>query len=174
MRRLLLILLFICSLQSVQAQKVIFEEHFKDSLLQDRWQGNTGNWHIDNVEDRRIAPIDKEINMLCSGGTGSIRLSVNIPDSIKAKKIILSFYYYTYSKGPAGSLDLHFLDRNLKNGHKGSRWKANLPVIGRWHPFRRTITVPAAANNIELTFKVAASSTSKSICFDMIKISAIQ
>lgn len=38
MIRIIGLLFIICTCQTVQAQKVIFEEHFKDSVLNEYWQ----------------------------------------------------------------------------------------------------------------------------------------
>ena len=93
----------------IKAQQIIFSENFENKALSPAWQIVSGNWHIADVEEKRIAPAENGYRyVLCSGGVGFLRLQVDIPDTIKAGNVKLSFSYYTYLKGPGATIEIEF------------------------------------------------------------------
>jgi hypothetical protein len=91
----------------VNAEQIIFSENFENKPLGPSWQPISGNWHIADVQEMRIAPAENEYQyVLCASGEGFIRLLLSIPDTIKANQIKLSFSYYTYSKGPGATIEI--------------------------------------------------------------------
>lgn len=158
-----------------QTQQRLFSENFESQALHSEWQIVSGNWHIGDVDEMRIAPAENGYRyVLCSNGEGFIRLFVDIPDSITAGQIKLSFSYYTYSKGPGATVEIEFHKKDLKDGVKGKMSKISLPVKGRWIEFQKLIKVPAGANVIWISFSETsvANKTAKPICFDNIVIAA--
>src|SRR6476661_4762863 len=108
-----------CSPQAANTQ-ILFSENFENKTLSSSWQPVSGHWHIADVQEMRIAPAENGYQyVLCSGGEGFIRLLVDIPDTIKASQIKLSFSYYTYSKGPGANVEVEFHKKDLKDGLKG-------------------------------------------------------
>src|SRR4051812_32029487 len=81
-------LVFILSLSQnvLNAQQRLFFETFEAKTLDSNWQIINGNWHIESVQDIRIAPAENGNEfVLASGGPGLIRLIVDIPDTVNAK-----------------------------------------------------------------------------------------
>jgi hypothetical protein len=173
------IICLVTILLSVQVRansQQLFLENFENKTLSSAWQPVSGNWHIGAVDEMRIAPAENGYQyVLCSGGKGFIRLLVDIPDSVKANQIKLSFSYYTYSKGPGATVEIEFHKKDLKDGLKGKMSKISLPVKGRWIAFQKILKIPAEANFIWIGFSVLNSpnKTSKTICFDSIVLSAV-
>lgn len=175
--------LFFMSLLIVQqsyAQKVIFSDNFeKQKIDSSHWQIIDGSWHIAGVEELRIAPAENGYRyVLCSGNNfiykESIRFIVDLPDSLKAKKIKLSFYYY--SNTPIQS-DGEFYQREIKDGLRGKPWKNILPAASRqWKQFQKILTVPLHANTLYLVFTVTPliGSKNKLVCFDNVIVSAMK
>ena len=99
---------------------------------------------------------------------------VDIPDTIKAGKVKLSFSYYTYSQGPGATIEIEFHRKDLKDGLKGKMLKTNLPVKGRWIVFQKLMKIPPNANIIWVTFYETKSvnKTSRTVCFDNIVLSS--
>ena len=171
--------LFVFSLfifRSIKSQQIFFSENFERNTLDSTWHRISGNWHIADVQDKKIAPAENGNQyVLSSGGSGLLYLFVDIPATIKASQVKLSFSYYTYSKGPAPSIQFDFYKKNFKDGNKGKLWKAVLPVKGRWMTFSKILKIPAEANMVWLTF-YEAPSTGKvpgSVCFDNVTLSSI-
>ena len=157
--------------------QILFSENFENDTLSLAWQPVSGTWHIGDVQEMRIAPAENGYTfVLCSNSEGFIRLLVDIPDTVKAGQIKLSFSYYTYSKGPGATIEVEFHKKDLKDGLKGKMSTFNLPVKGRWIEFQKIIKIPADANLIWIGFSEtnSANKTSRTICFDNIVLSAIQ
>ena len=162
--------------QSLDAQQIIFSENFESKELGPAWQIVSGNWHIADVQQLRIAPAeDGHQYVLCSDSAGFIRLFVDIPDLASVTQIKLSFSYYTYLKGPGASIEVEFHKKHLKDGIKGKLWKANLQVKGRWIRFQKILKIPAGANTIQLVFELAGTGSSrKNVCFDSVTVSSLK
>src|SRR4051812_32583408 len=127
--------------------QILFSENFESDTLSVAWHRVSGNWRIGDVQEMRIAPAENGYQyVLCSNEEGFIRLLVDIPGTIKATQVKLSFSYYTYSKGPDAAIEVEFHKKDLKDGLKGKMSKFNLPVKGRWIEFQKTIKIPAEAN----------------------------
>jgi hypothetical protein len=172
-----LVLLLLLAQYFVAAQKRFFHESFESKTLDTHWQSISGNWQITSVQDMRIAPAENGNEfVLSSGEPGLIRLIVDIPDSLKAKKLRLQFAYYTYSKGTEASLEIEFHKREQKDGSKGKLIKTTLPLKGRWSTFKKDLTIPPGANSLYLVFEANKknASVSKKVCFDVINISALK
>lgn len=168
-------ILICCVSYATKAQPILFSETFEDRQLDSSWQLVSGKWHIADVQDKRIAPAeDGRQYVLSSGGGGYIYLFVDIPDSVKARQVKLSFSYYTYPGGPAPIVELDFYKKGYKDGHKGRKWKSSLSVKGRWVMFSKTFLIPKEGNRVWLTFyeSPASSKTSKNVCFDNITLTA--
>ena len=121
----------------------------------------------------RIAPAEHGFRyVLCADSTGYIRLFVDIPDSVKANQIKISFTYYTYLKGPGGTVEAEFHKKGWKDGSRGKIWKAGLPVKGRWMPFQKTLKIPAEANSVWIVFYRSPGKPAYKLCFDTINVSA--
>ncbi len=162
------------ALQPANTQ-ILFSENFENDTLSLSWQPVSGNWHMGDVQEMRIAPAENGYTyVLCSNSEGFIRLVVDIPDSIKAGQIKLSFSYYTYSKGPGAMIEVEFHKKDLKDGLKGKMLKFNLPVKGRWINFQKDIKIPAEANWMWIGFSESnpVNKVPKTICFDNIVLSA--
>ena len=159
----------------IKAQQIIFSENFENQILSPAWQIISGTWHIADVQDKKIAPAENGYRyVLCSGGAGFLRLQVDIPGTVKAGKVKLSFSYYTYLKGPGATIEIEFHRKDLKDGLKGKMFKTNLPVKGRWIVFQKLLNVPARADRIWATFYEtgSANKTSQGVCFDNIVLSS--
>jgi hypothetical protein len=157
--------------------QILFSENFENNTLSSAWQPVSGNWHIGDVQEMRIASAENGYTyVLCANDKGFIRLLVDIPDTIKAGQIKLSFSYYTYSKGPGATIEVEFHKKDLKDGLKGKMPKFNLPVKGRWIEFQKIIKIPAEANWMWIGFSEtnSANKASKTICFDNIVVSAMR
>jgi hypothetical protein len=175
--KVFLIIVLLAAQHPVNAQQEIFSENFENKILSPAWQIVSGNWHIADVEEKRIAPAENGYRyVLCSGGAGFLRLQVDIPGTIGAGKVKLSFSYYTYLKGPGATMEIEFHRKDLKDGLKGKMFKTNLPVKGRWIVFQKLLTIPAGANSIWVSFYETASAnkTSKAVCFDNIVLSSVR
>jgi hypothetical protein len=156
--------------------QILFSENFENDTLSVAWQRVSGNWRIGDVQEMRIAPAENGYQyVLCSNEEGFIRLLVDIPDTIKATQVKLSFSYYTYSKGPGATIEVEFHRKDLKDGLKGKMSRISLPVKGRWINFQKTIKIPAEANLIWIGFSETNSTNKASgkICFDNIVLSAM-
>jgi hypothetical protein len=176
-RHACLFILLLLAQYFVAAQKRFFHESFESKTLDTHWQSIRGNWQITSVQDMRIGPAENGNEfVLSSGEPGLIRLIVDIPDTIHAKKLRLQFAYYTYSKGTEASLEIEFHKRDQKDGIKGKLIKTGLSPKGRWSTFQKDLTIPAGANSLYLVFEANKknASVSKKVCFDVITISALK
>jgi hypothetical protein len=156
--------------------QILFSENFENKILSTAWQPVSGNWHISDVQEMRIAPAENGYTyVLCANDESFIRLLVDIADTIKAGQVKLSFSYYTYSKGPGAMIEVEFHKKDLKDGLKGKMSTFHLPVKGRWIEFQKIIKIPAEANWIWIGFSETnpANKVSKTICFDNIVLSAV-
>ncbi len=163
------------TLYPIKAQQILFSENFENKILSPAWQKVSGNWHIADVQELRIAPAENGYQyVLCSGGAGYLRLLVDIPDTTGVKQVKLSFSYYTYSGGPGATIEFEFHKKDLKDGLKGKMLKTNLPVKGRWIAFQKLVKIPTGADLIWINFYETNSTnkTSKTICFDNIDLSS--
>jgi hypothetical protein len=119
--------------------QILFSENFENDTLSLAWQPVSGKWHIDDVQEMRIAPAENGYrHVLCANDEGSIRLLVGIPDTIKAGQVELSFSYYTYSKGPGATIEVEFHKKDMKDGLKGKMSKFNVPVKADGSNFKKS------------------------------------
>ena len=156
--------------------QILFWENFENKTLGLAWQPVSGDWHIGDVQEMRIAPAENGYGyVLCANDDGFIRLLVDIPDTIKANQVKLSFSYYTYSNGPGATIEVEFHKKDLKDGLKGRMSKFILPVKGRWSEFQKNLKIPAGADIIWVGFSRSnsANKASKTVCFDNILVSAM-
>ncbi|MBS1918985.1 MAG: hypothetical protein JST17_01915 [Bacteroidetes bacterium] len=130
----------------------------------------------------RIAPAENGYRyMLLSGGKGYtgdniIRLIVDLPDSLKAKKIKLSFSYYIPANVMGTKMEVEFIQKEIKDGRRGILWVDLLRrVKEKWTAYQKTVNVPAGANSVYITFFGFKSSGDKDrmVCFDNIAVSWI-
>jgi hypothetical protein len=172
--RIVWFLIFLFNAGNDYAQQKIFSENFESKVLNENWQKVSGNWSIADVQKKRIAPVENGYQYVLCSEAGMIRLIVDIPDTIKATRLQIQFSYYTYSNGPAGSLEIEFHKRQQKDGTKGRLIKTSLPVKGRWIEFKRIVSIPKEANSVYLLFITNQVSTpiKKGMCFDVISITA--
>jgi hypothetical protein len=168
--------LFFFMQSSVKAQKILFSDNFENKLLSAPWQTVTGNWHIAAAQELNIAPAEKENHyILSSGGPGIIRILVDIPDTIKARQVKLSFSYYT--KTPGAKVETEFHKKDLKDGLKGKLWKTAFPGKATWVNFQKTLTIPVAANLLWVTFFETASqknNSSETLSIDNVIVSSVR
>jgi hypothetical protein len=156
--------------------QILFSENFENRALGLPWQPVSGNWHIADVQEMRIAPAEDGYQyVLCANDDGFIHLFVSIPDTIKASQVKLTFSYYTYSNGPGATIEVEFHKKDLKDGLKGKMSKFNLPVKGRWINFQKTIKIPVKANWMWIGCSETPVTNKKpgTVCFDNIILSAI-
>ena len=171
-----LVAVFLQAQHQVKAQQLLFSEDFESKILSPAWQPVSGNWHIADVQEKRIAPAENGNQyVLSSGGAGFLRLLVDIPDTTEVKQVKESFSYYTYAKGPGAIAEIEFHEKDLKDGLKGKMLKIDLPVKGRWVVFQKLIKRPAGANRIWITFyeNWPVNKTSKTVCFDNIILTSV-
>lgn len=171
------LIVFFFGAQHAKAQQIIFSENFEYKKSEPAWQRVSGNWHIADVQELRIAPAENGYRyVLCSGGPGFVRLFVDIPDTVKARRVKLSFAYYTYANGPGITVEIEFHKKAWKDGLKGKPQKIALPVKGRWMEFQKTFTIPAEANQFWVTFSESKPTgmTSKNICIDNVIVSSVR
>jgi hypothetical protein len=176
--------LVICTFcfQHLSAQDTLTSQNFEDRLIGPAWQIISGNWHIGDVEEMRIAPAENGWQfVLCSGGPGFVdsnfvRLHVDLPDSSRATKIKLSFSYYILANVPGTFVTGEFCKMEEKDGLKRKTWKADLRVKGRWVEFQKILEIPAGATSARIVFYGLKSSgkTSRLVCYDNIIISALK
>jgi hypothetical protein len=176
--------LIICAFcaQHLSAQEFLISQNFEDRLIGPAWQVVSGNWHIADVQEMRIAPAENGFQyVLCSGGPGFIgrnliRLNVDLPDSAKATKIKLSFSYYILANAPGTTVEAEFYKKEQKDGLKGKLWQADLRVKRRWIEFQKILEIPAGANIVRIVFYGLESSgkATRIVCFDNIIISALK
>jgi hypothetical protein len=178
-KTILFLFLVICVRHSA-AQKILFSDSFENKSIDSSWQVVTGNWHIGDVQEMRIAPAEGGHQyVLCSGHNGNasdnmIRLIVDLPDSLQQKKITLSFYYYSMVNASGSKLEGEFYQKEIKDGLRGKPWSAGLPLKkGRWIFFQQKLIVPKKANSLRVVFYGLESSGKKDpiVCFDNILVS---
>ena len=180
----ILLLIFIFNAHFSVAQKTIFSNGFEDKQVDStRWQKVTGNWRVEGVDDLRIAPAENGYRyVLCSGGKDYagdqiIRLTLDLPDSLKATKIKLSFSYYILADASGTKIEAEFYQKEIKDGRSAPLWVDLLHrAKGRWKYYKQTLNIPAKANIAYITFFGLKSSgvKDKIVCFDNIVISALK
>jgi len=159
------------------AQQVIFSDNFEMPALNAAWQPSSGDWHMADVQEMRIAPAEKGPHVLCSSRPGDMLLLVDIPDSLKATQINLSFSYYTHASGPSATIEAEFHKKGWKDGLRGKTWRTNLPVKkGQWSFFQKRLMIPKEGNVIYVTFSSGppVGKVSKPVCFDTVVVTAFR
>jgi hypothetical protein len=178
-----LVIALLLSVQFAAGQRIIFSDNFERQIIDSSWQIVSGDWSVGDVQEFRIAPAEKGYRyMLYSGsknytGDNIIRIAVDLPDSLKAKKIKLSFSYYILANASGAKIEVEFYQKEMKDGTRGPLWVDLLRrVKGRWSPYQKTLTIPPRANLIYITFFGFNSSGKKDmiICFDNIIVSALK
>ena len=180
--KIILTVIFILYSQYSSAQKIIFSDYFENKQIDSSWHIITGNWHIADVQELRIAPAEGGYqHVLCSGGKGYIgdniiRLIIDLPDSSALKKIKLSFAYYILANAWGTKIEAEFHKKDLKDGLKGKIWTGNLTIKRRWTAFQKILKIPPGANAIQIVFFGLQSSgkTNRIACFDNVMISALR
>ena len=177
-------LIFIFYAHYSAAQKTIFSNGFENKQFDSsQLQTITGNWRVEGVDDLRIAPAEKGYRyVLCSGGKDyvgkqMIRLVIDLPDSLKAKKIKLSFSYYILADASGIKIEAEFYQKEIKDRRSAPLWVNFLHrAKGRWKYYKQTLNIPAKANSAYITFFALKSSGVKDriVCFDNIVISALE
>lgn len=170
--------LILC-VQLSSAQKPFFSENFDSKKMDSSWQIISGNWHIGDVDEMRIAPAEGGYRyVLCTDNKNNkadnlIRLFVDLPDSLRLKMIKLSFYYY-FNEGSIGStIEGEFYQKEIKDGLRGRPWTTRLSSgKRRWTLFQKILRVPANTNSLRLVFTVPAfpGKKDKIACFDNLQI----
>lgn len=162
-------------------QQVIYAANFEDKKIDSSWQIVTGNWRIGDVEELKIAPAESGRRYVLMSGQGYaddnvIRLFVDLPDSLKAKKIKLSFSYYILANVVGTKIESEFYQKEIKDGLRGRLWVDFLyRKKGRWSYYQKTLTVPAGANEARIVFFGFKSEMKDMIiCFDNLVVSALK
>ncbi len=128
------------------------------------------------MQELKIVSAVKENHyVLSSGGPGIIRIFVDIPDTVRTRQVKITFSYYT--KMPGATVEVEFHKKNLKDGLKGKLWKTAFMGKATWMNFQKTLTTPAAANLLWITFFETASkknNSSETICIDNVIVSAVR
>jgi hypothetical protein len=169
-------MLFLVMYNPLRAQKTIFTENFENGKLGEAWHVVNGDWNVAEVSDLRIAPAENGYRYaLRSGGSGFIRLIVDIPDTVKASSLQLEWSYYTFAKGSGLTVEGEFHKKIMSDGLRGKLWKMNLPIKGRWIQFKKVLQIPAGADSIYLVFSETKSKpgTKTYIGIDAVKITAL-
>jgi hypothetical protein len=178
----ILLLLLISNTAYLSAQRVLHSQGFESNQLDSSWHSIMGNWRIEKVDDLRIAPAENGYrHVLCSGGKGYIgenliRLIFNFPDTIRSRKMKISFSYYILANAPGTKIEAEFYQKEKIDGLRGKVVVADLPRMrGRWARFQKTLQVPARANSLRIVFFGLESSGKQDriVCFDDIKISSL-
>src|SRR5689334_10539114 len=127
-RALLLLLLLSCNAHVARSQ-LLFSANFESGKFDSSFQLVSGNWHIADVQQLRIAPAENGRQyVLRSDSAGLIRLFVDIPLSKKTQKLKLNFFYYTYAGARGPGIETEFYKKEMKDGLRGKPTRANLPV----------------------------------------------
>lgn len=152
--------------------QILVSENFETASLSSSWQIISGNWHIADVQQLRIAPAENGRQyVLRSDSAGLIRLFVDIPGSVKASRLQLRFSYYTYSNAHGLRIETEFYKKEMKDGLRGKPWRTNLAVKGMWTEFTKVLPLPANANSFRIVFSNPRSSPKgKSPCLDVITV----
>lgn len=165
------------------AQRIIFSGNFENKQIDSSWQIVTGNWRIGDVDELKIAPAENGFRYVLLSYSNDftahniIRLSVDLPDSLKAKKIKINFSYYILANVVGTKIETEFYQKEIKDGLRGNLWVDFLyRKIGRWSVYQKTVNIPAGANTVRIEFYgLKSSGTKKSIvCFDNIVISYLK
>jgi hypothetical protein len=159
----------------IQSQQ-LFTENFDSAALQPQWQIITGNWHIADVQELRIAPAENcRQFVLRSDSAGYIQLFIDLPSFSKDKKLQFSFSYYTYAKGSAPRVEAEFYKKEMKDGIRGKPMTWVLPLKGMWAPYTKTLTIPTDANQFRVVFfNPRSSPAGKAPCLDVIAVSLLK
>jgi hypothetical protein len=154
----------------------LFTDNFDSAALKSQWQIITGNWHIADVQELRIAPAENGRQfVLRSDSAGYIQLFIDLPRSSRSKKLRFSFSCYTYSKGNAPRIEAAFYKKEMKDGIRGKPMTWLLTVKGMWWPYTKTLTIPADANQFRVVFfNPRSSATGKAPCLDVIGVSLLK
>lgn len=182
MKNILPVICIFC-VQITFSQKIIFSDNFEHQKIDSAWQIATGNWRIEEADELRIAPAENGYRYVLlsysndSTGHNTIRLSVDLPDSRKAKRIRLSFSYYILTNVKGTKIETEFYEKEIKDGVRGTRWVDFLyRKKGRWSPYQKTVNIPAGANQVRIEFYGLKSSGEKNrlVCFDNVVISSLK
>lgn len=181
LKKFLLIIFILDSCYSA-AQKIIFKDNFENKKLDSAsWKNVTGNWLIGDVQNLRIAPAENGYRYaLLAGdqvGDNNISLFVNLPDSLRAKKIKLSFSYYILANLKGTKIEVEFYQKEMKDRLRPISWVYFLyRAKGRWSVFQKTLTIPAGANQARIIFYGFQSSGMKDriVCYDNVVISTLK
>jgi hypothetical protein len=153
----------------------IYSANFESSILDSAFQPITGNWHIDDVQQLRIAPAENGRQfVLRSDSAGLIQLFIDVPISQKSAKLKFSFSYYTFSQSHGPRFETEFYKKEMKDGLRGKPTRTNLPVKGMWSTYSKTFTIPPDANHFRIFFINPRSSKAKAPCFDAITVSLVK
>ena len=153
----------------------LYSANFESATLDSAFQPISGNWHIADVQQLRIAPAENGRQfVLRSDSAGLIRLFIDVPLSPKPSKLKLDFSYYTYSRSHGPLIETEFYKKEMKDGLRGKPTKTNLPVKGMWSIYSKTFTIPPDANSFRIVFVNPRSSIGKSPCLDAISVSLVK
>lgn len=167
------IFILLCTLQA--NSQLLYSANFESATLDSTFQPVSGNWHIADVQQLRIAPAENGRQfILRSDSAGLIWLFIDVPISQKPAKLKLSFSYYTYSRSHGPSFETEFYKKEMKDGLRGRPTRTNLPVKGMWTVYSRIFTIPPDANNFRIIFNNPRSSKAKAPCFDAITVSLVK
>lgn len=155
--------------------QLIYSANFESASLDSAFQTVTGNWHIADVQQLRIAPAENGRQfVLRSDSAGRIWLFVEVPISQKPAKLKLSFSYYTYSQSHGPRFETEFYKKEMKDGLRGKPTRTSLPVNGMWTVYSKIFTIPPDANSFRIVFNNPRSSKTKAPCFDAITVSLVK
>lgn len=165
---------FLVSISLLQTL-LLFSENFESNYLSPQFQPISGNWHIADVQNLRIAPAENGRQyVLRSDSAGYIQLHIDLPPNSKSKKLQLNFSYYTYARSYASVIETEFYKKEMKDGIRGKPSTINLPVKGMWSPFTKSYTIPADANQFRIVFSNPRTSKDKAPCLDVISVSLLK
>jgi hypothetical protein len=171
----ILLVFFILSCGLSTNSQPLYSANFESATLDSAFQPISGNWHIADVQQLRIAPAENGRQfVLRSDSAGLIRLFIDVPLSKKPAKLKLSFSYYTYSQYHGPRFETEFYKKEMKDGLRGKPTRVNLPVKGMWSIYSKTFTIPPDANNFRIVFNNPRSSNAKSPCLDAIMVSLVK
>jgi hypothetical protein len=168
--------LFLILFNTINANsQLIYSTNFETATLDSTFQPVSGNWHIADVQQLRIAPAENGRQfVLRSDSAGLIWLFIDVPISRKPAKLKLSFSYYTYSQSHGPRFETEFYKKEMKDGLRGKPTRTNLPVKGMWTVYSKIFTIPPDANSFRIVFNNPRSSKAKAPCFDAITVSLVK
>jgi hypothetical protein len=169
------LVIFILLFSGSANSQLLYSANFESATLDSTFQPITGNWHIADVQQLRIAPAENGRQfVLRSDSAGHIQLFIDVPISKKPAKLKFSFSYYTYAQSHGPRFETEFYKKEMKDGLRGKSTKTNLPVKGMWTVYSKIFTIPPDANNFRIIFNNPRSSKEKAPCFDAITVSLVK